>query len=597
MILKHTSRAGCLLVFLPLMLTAQRAQEPAGENVVSLKNWANPLYWHPNRVESAAAERASLQNASSQNALPENALPQLQFPGNVVSADALTFVAITPCRLVDTRGDAVRFDGIVPFIGPSIPGSATVTFPVQSYTEAITNTTPAPCGSISSIAEAYSFNVTVIPHARGAVNYVTVWPAGSPRPVVSTLDDTPGLTVANAAIVPAGEAGSVSLYNSGPATVDVIIDMNGYFAAPTDLIGNTAIGVGTLAVNNGGYDNTATGGQALASNTSGGYNTASGFDALQSNTTGAYNTATGLSALQANTIGAQNTATGLSSLQDNTTGSYNTASGMFAMLHNTTGSYNTAGGYYALLDNVSGSDNTAIGSNAMNYSTSGSNNTAIGNGALYNNTSGAFNIAVGNGAGSNAPFTNSNSIFIGSQGTGTEGNGAVEIGVPGTQTSFFAAGISGITTGLGDAVPVVIDSNGQLGTLVSSERFKEDVQDMGDASTDLLRLRPVTYRYKQAYKDGSKPLDYGLIAEEVAEVYPDLVVKSKDGQIETVQYQKLTPMLLNELQKQADQMQRQSELNERQAVQNRQQEERIRLLEVRLATVEAGLPARSGQVP
>jgi len=106
----------------------------------------------------------------------------------------------------------------------------------------------------------------------------------------------------------------------------------------------------------------------------------------------------------------------------------------------------------------------------------------------------------------------------------------------------------------------------------SSQRFKEDIQDMGDASSDLLYLRPVTFRYKQAYKDGSKPVDYGLIAEEVAAVYPDLVVKDKDGQIQTVQYQKLTPMLLNEVQKQAAQ---------------------IRALEDRLSALEA-LP---GKVP
>jgi hypothetical protein len=98
-------------------------------------------------------------------------------------------------------------------------------------------------------------------------------------------------------------------------------------------------------------------------------------------------------------------------------------------------------------------------------------------------------------------------------------------------------------------VPVLIDGNGQLGTVLSSIRFKEDVQDMAEASSGLLRLRPVTFRYKKPYADGSKPVDYGLIAEEVAEVYPDLVVKSADGQIQTVQYQKLTPMLLNEVQK------------------------------------------------
>jgi hypothetical protein len=127
------------------------------------------------------------------------------------------------------------------------------------------------------------------------------------------------------------------------------------------------------------------------------------------------------------------------------------------------------------------------------------------------------------------------------------------------QFSFFAAGITGTTTGLSGAVPVVIDANGQLGTTSSSRRYKEDIQDMGDASSGLLRLRPVRFRYKQAYRDGSKPVDYGLIAEEVAEVYPDLVAHSLDRKIETVQYQKLNAMLLNEVQKQHREIEEQRE--------------------------------------
>jgi TolA-binding protein len=141
---------------------------------------------------------------------------------------------------------------------------------------------------------------------------------------------------------------------------------------------------------------------------------------------------------------------------------------------------------------------------------------------------------------------------------------------------------------------VMIDTNGQLGTISSSRRFKEDIQDMGDASSSLMRLRPVTYRYKQPYADGSKPLDYGLIAEEVAEVYPDLVVTNKDGQVQTVQYQKLTPMLLNELQKQNQHTQQQDETIRQQQEQNRQQQEQIRKLEARLAALEAML---SGKAP
>ena len=163
MISKYSGRAICLLAFLPVMLTAQRARE----NAVPLKNWSTPLYWHPNQAERATAAQALPRNSS-----PPTDAPQLRFPGNAVSADALIFVAITPCRLVDTRGAAAGFDGIAPFTGPSIPGAGSVTFPVQSLSEATANTTPAPCGAISSIAEAYSFNVTVVPHAGGLANAV-----------------------------------------------------------------------------------------------------------------------------------------------------------------------------------------------------------------------------------------------------------------------------------------------------------------------------------------------------------------------------------------------------------------------------------------
>jgi hypothetical protein len=120
----------------------------------------------------------------------------------------------------------------------------------------------------------------------------------------------------------------------------------------------------------------------------------------------------------------------------------------------------------------------------------------------------------------------------------------------------------------------MIDSNGQLGTVSSSRRFKEDIQDMGDASSGLMRLRPVTFRYKKPFADGSMPIEYGLIAEEVADVYPDLVAHSADGQIETVKYQVLDSMLLNEVQKQA---------------------ELIRSLEERLAALEALQPKPSAQ--
>jgi hypothetical protein len=171
---------------------------------------------------------------------------------------------------------------------------------VQSAAEATADTTPTPCGTIPSIAQAYSFNLTVVPHAGGAVDYVTLWPAGGAQPFVATLNDPQGILAANAAIVPAGTpSGGISVYNAGPSATDIVIDMNGYFAAPTDLNGNTAIGAGTLASNTTGTDNTASGYDALQNNTTGYQNTASGYEALQNNTTGYQNTASGNYALNA----------------------------------------------------------------------------------------------------------------------------------------------------------------------------------------------------------------------------------------------------------------------------------------------------------
>jgi hypothetical protein len=307
---KFPSRTVCVLVLLPLTMTAQRMQE----GIVPLKNWTAPLYWHPNQAESEASAKAT------------QTTPQLQFSLGQTSAAALTFVAITPCRLVDTRGTAAGFNGITPFSGPSVAAATTVTFPVLSASEASTDTTPAPCGAIPAIAQAYSLNLTVIPHA-GAVNYVTVYPAGSTKPVVSTINDLQGLLVANAAIVSGGTpSGGVSVYNDGPATIDVILDMNGFFTVPSDLNGNTAVGMGTLGSNTGSY-NTATGAVALQDNSTGNYNTAMGFSALQANSTGASNTAIGTSALQLNTTGGSNTASGANALENNTSGNANTATG------------------------------------------------------------------------------------------------------------------------------------------------------------------------------------------------------------------------------------------------------------------------------
>lgn len=353
---------------------------------------------------------------------------------------------------------------------------------------------------------------------------------------------------------------------------------------------NTATGSYALQHNSSGVNDVADGAFALQDNTGGSYNTAVGTSAMQNNTTGNYNTAVGDEALFVNSSGYNNTVVGYEALLSNTTGAYNTATGNQALYTNTMGYENLAAGNRALYSNTTGIDNNATGAGALYSNTTGSYNTADGYDALTNNGTGGNNIAIGYEAGYN--LTGSYNIDIGNIGA-TSDSGTIRIGTPGTQTSFYAAGIDGVTVSGG--VEVFINSSGQLGTVNSSLRFKEDVHDMGDASSAILRLRPVTYRYKQPYADGSKPIDYGLIAEEVAEVYPDLVVRGADGQIQTVQYQKLTPMLLNELQKQHQLLEQMGKTMAQQQETIRrlktQQTETVQLLEKRLAALEAAQPS------
>jgi hypothetical protein len=234
-------------------------------------------------------------------------------------------------------------------------------------------------------------------------------------------------------------------------------------------------------------------------------------------------------------------------------GDWNTAIGNNALYSNAGGTDNTALGAGALASNTTGGDNTAIGAFASNHNQTGSINTAIGNWALVWTTTGSGNIAIGHDAGYSLNGAESNNIEIGNQGTVGE-SGTIRIGTPATQTRFFAAGIVGVQTGNNDAVPILIDSAGQLGVTNSSRRFKEDIQDMGEASQRLMQLRPVTFRYRQPFADGSKPTQFGLIAEEVAETFPELAVRDANGTIASVHYERLNVLLLNELQRQQRQM-------------------------------------------
>ena len=305
--------------------------------------------------------------------------------------------------------------------------------------------------------------------------------------------------------------------------------------------GNTAEGDNALFSLTTGQNNTATGLDALFSNTTGDFNVANGATALQSNTTGTGNTANGVSALQNNTIGNFNTANGVNAILKNTTGGNNTANGVSALFHNTTGSNNTANGVNALVHNTIGNFNTANGQGSLLSNTTGSNSMADGQNALENNSTGSNNIALGSNAGINLT-TGSNNIDIGNVGKAGESN-VIRIGTKGTQTATFIAGISGKTVATG--VGVFINSNGQLGTVQSSARFKDDIKPMDKVSEALLKLKPVTFRYKHEFDPDGIP-QFGLVAEQVEKVNPALVARDEKGKAYTVRYEAVNAMLLNE---------------------------------------------------
>ncbi len=317
---------------------------------------------------------------------------------------------------------------------------------------------------------------------------------------------------------------------------------SGYFALQQNRTGNynTASGSNALNFNTTGNNNTASGVEALFSNTSASGNTASGYRALKANTTGAGNAAFGSSALQHNVDGSDNSASGSTSLYSNTSGSNNAASGFQALFANTTASDNTASGYRALYSTTTGDDNTATGFRAMSSNTTGQHNTAMGSDALHSNTTGLNNIGIGASAG--YAVTGSNNIDIGSMGSGGE-SGVIRIG----GASQTAAYIAGITATHLTGSPVYVSASGQLGVLASSERYKTAVASMGDSTRKLQLLRPVSFRLKS---DPKHIVQYGLIAEEVDHVFPELVIRDDAGVIQGVRYDELAPMLLGEMQRQ-----------------------------------------------
>ena len=346
----------------------------------------------------------------------------------------------------------------------------------------------------------------------------------------------------------------------------------------------------------GGYpgENTAVGDDALFDLTTGTNNSANGYDALYNTTTGTRNTASGHNALFSNTTGSDSTAEGESALYSNTTGGANTADGFFALYSNTTGEFNVAVGHYALYANTTAFSNSAVGVTALFSNTAGLYNVAMGNGAVYGNTTGSRNIGIGgatlsyNSSGSNNVALGdsaleelregTNNIAVG-QDAGVKlmrgdwnvyvGNiavqqesGTIRIGDHKRNTNTYIAGISGVTVAGG--VGVVIDSKGHLGTMTSSARFKSNIQPMAKTSEAILSLKPVTFRYKKELDPDSIP-EFGLVAEDVAKVDPELVVRDDQGKPYTVRYEAVNAMLLNEFLKAHKKLEDQAETAEVQA--------------------------------
>jgi Chaperone of endosialidase len=340
-----------------------------------------------------------------------------------------------------------------------------------------------------------------------------------------------------------GQAALLSLTTGGFNTAVGFLSLR----ALVDGSFNTAIGAGALPANTADR-NTATGAGTLLHNTVGIDNTANGTFALFNNIGGYSNTATGVEALGSNFAGYENTANGVNALVGNTYGTRNTATGVEALFSNLIGAYNTANGFRALHSNY------------------GSFNTAIGDETLLNNTSGGGNVALGNAAGLNVTTAN-NVICIG---TGIQGANVSD--------TCFIGNIFGVTTGV-DAVSVVVDANGQLGTVACSRRFKKEIKPMDKASEAILALKPVTFHYKTGAEHTAQ---FGLIAEEVAEVNPDLVVRDKKGDIYTVRYDAVNAMLLNEFLKEHRK--------------NQEQEATIARLQKQIGALTAGLQKVSAQL-
>jgi hypothetical protein len=524
------------------LLAAAPAFAERASDQIPISNWTAPPYWMP-----AGPHRGS-----------ESRSPEAV----AVANPSLAFHATPPCRIADTRG--FGFTG--PYGPPSLNAGAVRSFAVTSP-----GTT---CGIPSGVA-AVSFNFAAT--SLTANGNLVAYPMGGAPPSVSSLNWTPSeVAISNAAVI-ALASDSISIVVNGPSgsTADLIIDVNGYYAAdPVVTSVNTMSGAviiqpaADVTVTSGGGLVTigVDAGSANTPNTivrrgaqgefAAGELTVTDLDLggsgrilrganLYFHSTGsATNTFVGLHAGNPSVASTFNTSLGEFALHALTGGTQNVAVGSHAGENLTNGSFDIAIGTSALTANA-GDDDIAIGNFACENCT-GNSNVAIGSGTLGNETTGHDNIALGYHAGVSL-FTGSNNIFVGNNGA-SESN-TIRIGSG--QSATYLAGVSGSTAASG--VPVLVNGNDKLGTTTSSARFKEDVHDVGDESDGLLKLRPVAFRYRPEL-DPEGIEQFGLIAEEVEKVYPGLVTCGEDGQPQAVRYHFLVPMLLNQVQKDRKQL-------------------------------------------
>ena len=405
----------------------------------------------------------------------------------------------------------------------------------------------------------------------GTTNYIAIWTSSTTlgNSVIYQSGGKIGIgtTTPGSSLDVAGNVnvGSTNAYRVGQNTVLSIAGLNNVF-----------LGTGAGINNNTGYGNAFAGSGSGYNNATGSYNTFSGFQAGYFNSSGGSNTFSGAFAGLYNTSGQQNSFFGSKAGLSNTSGCCNTFTGNNTGYWNQTGFGNTFTGYTAGFSNASGEQNTFSGSYAGYSNTSGGYNTFTGFYAGFSNTSGGANTYAGFNAG--ASNNGTDNIYLGhSAGDGvTSENNTTRLGSAAYISSTYVAGIYGVNV---SGATVQINSNGQLGTVSSSRRYKEQIRDMGDGSSQLMRLRPVTFLYKPEYSESPRKLQYGLIAEEVAEVYPELVEYGMDGQPYTVRYQLLIPMLVNEAEKQYRRA-------EAEAALLTMQEQKIEQLEQRLSRLE-----------